>query len=432
MNTMITRSNILLCFCTVLLLSAIPASARIYLDITSADLRKLPIAVPYFIDKNDPAAITDKGKNLAELLGKALTFHGFVSIVPSSKYNNDRSSNWSSVGADFVVLANYETHANGVTMELRFNDAHNNKMLAGKRYKAPWPKINNLVLKFADEVVLKLSGEKGISNTKIAFVSDQSGQKEVYLADILGENIRQVTRHKNLTVSPRFSFDGERLAYTTYHRGNPNLYITDLSQSKKTKAISWRNGLNIAGGWSPNSKQLVTTLSKDGNPDLYLMAPNGNILKRLTTNEGINVSGSWSPDGSKIVFVSDRSGTPQIYIMNVSSQKVSRLTFNGKENTTPSWSPQGDLIAYTGRDNGNHHLFVIPAEGGSPTKITEFWGNYESPSWSPDGRQIVFSRNRNDKQQLCRIFLYGKDITPMFTIAGNQTYPQWSPRLNYN
>nr|MBF0221060.1 Tol-Pal system beta propeller repeat protein TolB [Desulfobulbaceae bacterium] len=432
MNSMNALSKALLCIWATLLFCASPAAARIYLDITSADLRKLPIAVPYFIDTNDPAAITEKGKDFATLLGKALTFHGFVSIIPANTYNNDRSTNWPSVGADFAVLANYDTNANGVTMELRFIDAHNNKMLAGKRYKAPWSKINTFVLKFADEVVLKLSGENGISNSQIAFVADQSGQKEIYVADILGENIRQVTRHKNLTVSPRFSADGERLAYTTYHRGNPNLYITDLSQSKKTKAISWHNGLNIAGGWSPNGKQLVTTLSKDGNPDLYLMATNGTVLNRLTHNEGLNVSGSWSPDGSKIVFVSDRSGNPQLYIMNLTNKKVNRLTFYGDENTTPSWSPQGDLIAYTGRDNGNHHLFVIPPEGGSPTKITEFWGNYESPSWSPDGRQLVFSRTRNDKQQLCRIFLYGKEITPMFTLNGNQTYPQWSPRIDYN
>jgi TolB protein len=407
------------------------AAARIYLDITSADLRKLPIAVPHFIDKKNPEAITEKGRELAGLLGEALAFHGFITIVPSSSYNNDRSTKWSSVGADFVVLANYETTASGMVTELRFIDTDGNKMLAGKRYRAPWSKANDLVLKFADEVILKLSGENGISNTKIAFVSDKTGYKEIYVADILGKEIKQITRHKNLTVSPRFSPDGSLLAYTSYHRGNPNLYITDLSQSKKTKAVSWRKGLNVAPAWSPDAKKLITTLSKDGNPDLYLMTTNGTVQKRLTQNAGINVSASWSPDGQKVAFVSDRSGTPQIYVMTVNNQKVTRLTFSGNENTTPSWSPKDDLIAYTGLSNGNHHLFVIPAAGGKPTKLTDFWGNYESPSWSPDGRQIVFARSRNNKQQLCRIFLYGKGITPMFNIEDNQTFPQWSPRLQY-
>ena len=431
MNSPNKSSKLILCLLIVLIFNATHAAARVYLDITSADLRKLPVAVPYFIDKKDPEAITEKGKELATLLGKALTFHGFISTVPASSYNNDRSTDWPTVGADFVVLANFDTTLSGVVMELRFVDTHNNKMLAGKRYRANWSRANKLVLKFADEIILKLSGEKGISNSQIAFVSDKSGHKEVYIADILGNKIRQVTRHKNITVSPRFSPDGSRLAYTSYHRGNPNLYVTDLSQSKTTKALSSRNGLNVAPAWSPNGKQLIITLSKDGNPDLYLMAPNGRVLKRLTRNMGINVSASWSPDGRKMAFVSDRSGTPQIYIMTISNQKVSRLTFSGSENTTPSWSPLGDLIAYTGRDNGNNHLFVIPAEGGSPTKLTEFWGNYESPSWSPDGRQIIFSRTRNDKQQLCRIFLYGKGVTPMLNIEGSQTFPQWSPRLKY-
>jgi len=421
-----------LCLLAVSFLFVNSAAARIYLDITSADLRKLPVAVPHFIDKKKPGVITKKGQELAGLLGDALAFHGFLTIVPSNSYNDDRSTNWASVGADFVVLANFElTTDDAMVMELRFIDTDNNKMLAGKRYRATWSRINKLVLKFADEIILKLTGESGISNTDIAFVSDKTGYKEIYVADILGREIKQVTRHKNLAVSPRFSPDGSRLAYTSYHRGNPNLYITDLSQSTKTKAVSWRRGLNVAPAWSPNGKKMITTLSKDGNPDLYVMTTNGTVLKRLTRDQGISVSATWSPDSRKIAFVSDRSGTPQIYIMTVDNQKVTRLTFSGNENTTPSWSPKGDLIAYTGVESGNHHLFVISPEGGHPTKLTEYWGNYESPSWSPDGRQIVFSRTRNDKQQLCRLFLYGKGITPMFNIEANQTFPQWSPRLKY-
>lgn len=421
-----------LCWLTALfLLCASSASARVYLDITSADLRKLPVAIPHFIDKNEPGAITQEGRKFANLMGKALAFHGFISIIPPDTYNDDRSTEWKSVNADFVVLADYELSDTGMTMELRLIDTHNNTMLAGKRYRGPWASAKSLVLKFADEIILKLSGDDGISNTKIAFISDKSGYKEVYVADILGEEIRQVTRHKNLTVSPRFSPDGLQLAYTSYHRGNPNLYITALAQDKTTKAISWRSGLNITPAWSPNGKQLVTTLSKDGNPDLFLMTSNGKILKKLTNAEGINVSATWSPDGNKIAFVSDRSGAPQIYIMEMSSKKISRLTFSGQENTTPSWSPKGDLIAYTGRDEGNHHLFVISAAGGPPTKLTEFWGNYESPSWSPDGRQIVFSRTRNNKNQLCRMFLYGKEVIPMFSLEADQTSPQWSPRIQY-
>jgi len=406
-------------------------AARVYLDITSADLRKLPVAVPSFFDKAKPGATTKEGKEMAGLAGRALAFHGFISIIPPESYNNDHAADWQAIGADFSVLGSYELNSNGIVLEMRFVDAHNNRMVLGKRYRTALDNYTNVIKKFCDEIILQLTGERGISNSQITYVSDATGSKEVYIADVLGDGARQITRHKSITASPRFSPDGNKLVYTSYHRGNPNLYLTDLSQSRKTKAISWRPGLNATPAWSPDGKTLITTLSKDDNPDLYLMTTDGKIIERLTKNEGINVSPSWAPDGKRFAFVSDRSGTPQIYIMDKNSKRVKRLTFEGNENTTPSWSPKGDLIAYTGFNSSSHHLYTISPDGGKPSKLTEYWGNYESPSWSPDGKQIVFSRTRNGKQQLCTIFLGGKGVTPLLSLEGNQLFPQWSPRLAY-
>ncbi len=406
------------------------AAARVILDITSADMKKLSVAIPTFIDPATPG-ITDKGQKMTDLVAKALTFHGFISVIPASSYQNSRDANWTALGADYVVFGSYGNEGGEMVLEGKVMDTKSNKMLAGKRYRAPWNKERNFLLKLSDEIIFQLTGEQGVSNTKIAFVSDQTGKKEIYLADVLGDNIRQVTRHNGLAISPRFSPDGGRLAYTSYHRGNPNLYITDLSQDKTTKAISWQQGLNMAPAWSPDGQTMVTTLSKDGNSDLYLMTTAGNILNRLTTNEGISCSASWAPDGKRFSFVSDRSGTPQVYIMDVGSRQVQRLTYSGKENTTPSWSPKGDLIAYTGLTDNGYQLFVISPEGGEPTQLTQYWGNYESPSWSADGRQIVLARSRGDQKELCRIFLKGQGLTSLFPMKGSQTYPQWSPRLQY-
>lgn len=423
-------ATILTALCAFTLLLAGQGQARVYLDITSADLKKLSIAIPAFIDQATPGIVTDKGQKMAELVGKALTFHGFISVVPSSSYQNQRDANWAAMGVDFVVLGSYGNEANEMVIEGQLLDTHNNTMVAGKRYRAPWTKNRSMLLKLSDEIIFQLSGEQGVSNTKIAFVSDKTGKKEIYLADVLGETMRQVTRHKSLAISPRFSPDGGRLAYTSYHRGNPNLYITDLSQDKTTKAISWQRGLNMAPAWSPSGQTLITTLSKDGNSDLYLMTTAGRVLERLTSNMGISCSASWAPDGRRFAFVSDRSGSPQIYIMDITTRQVQRLTYSGRENTTPSWSPKGDLIAYTGL-NGSYHLYVICPEGGEPTQLTNYWGNYESPSWSPDGRQIVLSRGRGEQKELCRIFLKGQGVTTLFPMKGSQTYPQWSPRLQY-
>lgn len=406
------------------------AQGRVYLDITSAEYRDIPVAVPYLVDKDKPDSVYDSGREMAELVGRALAFHGFISIIDPVTYGGRQSADWQALGAEFAILGQYESKPSEMVLELRLIDIHEGRMVLGRRYRGKFDRHKDMLLKFCDEVILKLTGEKGISLSKIAFVSDSSKVKEIYIGDVLGDDVRQVTRHNYLAVSPRFSPDGSLLAYTSYHRGNPNLYVTELNQSQVTRAISRRQGLNMAPAWSPDGKKMIVTLSKDGNPDLYLMNTKGKILKRLTKNAGINVSPTWSPDGERIAFVSDRTGTPQIYVMDLKTSSVNRITYIGSENTTPSWSPKGDWIAYTALIDGVHHIVIISPEGGNPVRVTKTWGEHESPSWSPDGRQIVFSRSRNGRKQICAIFRNGSGLRTIFDLKGDQSSPQWSPRLS--
>lgn len=410
---------------------AFAAEARVDLDITSARTRKVPVAVPYFLDRTGGAEkITDSGRQMADLMGRGLEFHGFMSVIDPANYGGRQDTDWQRLGAEFTVMAHYQTGSDGVTIELRLVDIKDGKMLLGRRYRGAWDTNKEMVLKFCDEIILKLTGEAGISRTKIAFVSNGSGAKEIYLADVLGQNIRQVTRHNNIALSPRFSPDGGKLAYTSYHRGNPNLYVTELSQSTSTRAISRKEGLNMAPAWSPDGTKMAITLSMDGNPDLYIMNMQGDVSQRLTKNEGINVSPCWSPDGSRLAFVSDRTGTPQIYIMDMRTRTVSRITYSGNENTTPSWSPKGDFIAYTGLANGSYQIFLISPEGGPAVQLTKNSGSNESPSWSPDGRQIVFSNKSGGQRRISAIFRNGAGMRTLFQLNGEQTMPQWSPKTS--
>ncbi|MEA3548066.1 MAG: Tol-Pal system beta propeller repeat protein TolB [Thermodesulfobacteriota bacterium] len=412
-----------------LLLPISVMAKRVNLDITAAGVRQVPVAVPWFIDKDQPSVVSGAGREMAALLSRALEFHGFVKIIPSAYYNNGQDTDWRDIGADFAVLGQYISSGSKLIFELRLINVMEGKMILGKRYQASATRKRVMLLKFADEVILKLTGKQGVSNTRIVFVSDESGKKEVYVTDVLGGQDRQITKHRFIAVSPRFVPKGNKITYTSYHNGNPNLYLTDLDLGKTTRAISRRAGLNMAPAWSPDGKTMVITLSKDGNPDLYLMRSNGEIIRRLTRNSGINVSPSFSPDGKKIAFVSDRNGRPQIYVMELKSGKVRRITYQGNENTTPSWSPQGDWIAYTGSFEGNCQIFLIRPDGGQPEQLTSTWGDHESPSWSPDGRQIIFSRKRNNKSEICRIFHNGKGEKSLYRLKGNQTQPQWSTWL---
>lgn len=428
--------SLLLVFMAALLVAWLPlpvqAQQVIDIDITDAAIKKINFAVPYFTDKNRPEHNHDSGKAMADLLAKGLDFHGFINIIGPDSYGGGQDQNWRMLGANYVVIGKYITEGPRLVLELRLIDASTGKMLMGKRFRDKLGKKRQMILKFCDDIILKITGKRGISSSKIAFVSDTSGYKEIYIADALGDDIRQLTRHQHLAITPRLSPDSNKLAYTSYHNGNPNLYLIDFTKSSQlTRAISRREGINYAPAWSPDGSFLIVTLSKDGNPDLYKIEPGGRILKRLTVNAGINVSPSFSPDGSKIAFVSDRTGAPQLYIMELASGRLERLTYEGRENTTPSWSPDGEWIAYTGNGDDGYQIYKIKASGGKPIQLTASWGNHESPTWSPDSRQIAFTRTRNGESKLCTITSEGQWLQVLFTLAGNQSSPQWSQRLKF-
>jgi TolB protein len=406
------------------------SQARVYLDITSPDFRKVPFAVPYFTNKNRPDEVSRKSKDMTALLTDALDFHGFINVIPPERYDGSKDTDWLKLGVDFTIIGEYEVTAENIIFEFRLIDISEGRMLLGKRYKGSLKISDSMVLKFSDEVIYQLTGEPGVSNSNIAFVSEVAGgHKEIFVADVLGRNIKQLTNHKGLAVSPKFSPDGKLLAYTSYHPGNPNLYITNWQEARLTKAISRRPGLNLAPAWSPDGQTMVITLSVEGNPDLYLINRKGTILSRLTKNTGINVSPTWSPDGKNIAFVSDRSGRPQIYVMNMKTKSVRRITFQGNDNTEPSWSPNGEWIAYSGLYEGHYQIFINKPEGGLPLQLTWNRDDHESPSWSPDGRQIVFSRRHNNEKDISTVFKNGTGFRTLFKLRGNQSSPEWSTRM---
>lgn len=409
---------------------AAPLSAeRVYIDITAQDLRKVVVAVPDFAGMQGQEE-GRAGRDMADLLAKGLKFHGFIEILDPQRYDGKSDADWNLLGVDYVVLGRYEVLDSGMLIEGRLLDVGAGRMLAGRRYRGSADQQDDMILRLCDALIEEFTGEKGISRSRIAFVSDATGSKEAYIANVLGLNMRQITRHKHLVVSPRVSPDGTYMAYSSYHSGNQNLYLTDLRQDKVTRAISRRKGMNLAPAWAPDGKTMIVTLSKDGSPDLYRIDTQGEILERLTKRAGINVSPTWSPDGEKIAFVSDRSGTPQIYIMDLKTKGVSRLTFEGSENTEPSWSPTGDLIAYTALREGLYQIFVIdPDDPLSARQVSSGWGEFETPSWSPDGKQLAFARKRNDRQQICAMQRDGSDSRVLFDIPGNQSYPQWTVPL---
>ncbi len=403
------------------------AQERVYLNLEMAKLTKIKFAVPWFSPLGTSAIDHKLEKNLADTLAKALKFHGIISIIPTAKYHGSAKADWKNLGVDFTIIGNYILSSHKIRLELRLLNISTGEMLIGKSYEGTLQQQDKMVFKFCDSVIKELTGKKGIASSQIGFVLQKDRTKEAYITDILGRQIHQITRHRNLVVSPRFTPDGNHLTYTSYHSGNQNLYITDLRQNKTTRVLSRRRGLNLAPAWAPNGQKMILTLSKDSNPDLYLLDNRGRIIKRLTKNKGINVSPTFSPDGNRIAFVSDRSGRPQIYIKDLRTNKEQRLTFNGSENSEPSWSPTEDSIVYSSLLDGIYQLVTIePKMGAIPTQITHDQSHHESPAWSPDGNQIIFSKSDGANHHIYGIMKNGSYQRKLFSLPGNQSYPQWS------
>lgn len=426
-KTFFTFCSILLC--SLLFTSVSYSQERVYLDISSSKSRKISFAVPWFVNKDLPTTPQNFGSELADTMAKALKFHGIISILPTSQYGGKQSTDLRKYDVDYSVLGNYTISSDIIRFEMRLIEVSSGQMILGKSYQGKSSQKNEMLFKFCDQVIYELTGKKGISSTQIAFVSNSKRAKEVFLTDVLGRQLRQITRHKNLVVSPRFTPDGSHLCYTSFHKGNQSLYITDLRQSKTTRALSRRKGMNLAPAWSPDGRNFILTLSNKGNPDLYLLDRTGNVIQQLTRNSGINVSASYSPDGRKIVFVSDRSGKPQLYLMDLATKRTQRLTFDSYENSEPSWSPTEDLIVYTSLRNGIYQICTIaPRTDAQPTQITTASTTHESPSWSPDGNQIIFSRRDGKVSKIFGVMKNGNYQRQLFTFPGSQTYPRWAKK----
>lgn len=402
---------------------------RIYLDITTDKTRKISMAVPSFISTG---AADTHGKKYASVLAKALEFHGIIEIFPKERYSDKQRIDWKQIGADYAVLGQYQQNNDKTNFQIRLLDVASGAEIMGKSFTGNTSQAKTMLFTFCDDIINILTGTPGIANSRIAFIGLKNNAKEVYLTDILGEDVRQITRHKNITVSPRFVPETSKLSYSSYHTGNQNLYITDLRQNKTTRALSRRKGMNLAPAWSPDGQQLILTLSKQGNPDLFLLDNRGEIIKQLTQRAGINVSPTWSPDGSHVVFVSDRSGRPQLYRMELATGNTERITYEGRENTEPSWSPKENLIAFTCMRNGVYQICTMnPFTFEMPKQLTTDFSYSESPSWSPDGKQIIYSKRGGKKNQIYAIMKDGSFERSLFSFSGSQTYPRWSQASSF-
>jgi len=414
------------------------AEARVYIDINAPYARQFPVAVaelkPLAGESGQEAA-----REMAETIRSDLEFSGiFRPLDPKGFLEDYRTMGltaaetkfqaWSMVGAEFLVKGGYTSDGTSFVCELRLFDVRQGQMLTGKRYSGTIQDARLMAHKFADEIMNQVTGEPGVFQTKMLYVSTETGYKEVYLSDYDGNAPIKLTNYRSISLDPAWSPDNRQIAFTSYKDGQPFLYRMDLG-NRGVRRILDRKGLNITPAYSPTGDQMAVTLSPDGDPELFLVTTAGQVIKRLTNSRGIDVQPSFSPDGTKLAFVSRRQGSPQIFIMDLASGASRRVTFEGKYNTSPAWSPRGDRIAYVGMENNEFNVFTIAPDGSDRQQLTWDQRDNESPSWSPDGRLMAFSSTRHGGQAIYIMTANGGHVKRVTKMRGKQTSPGWSGRL---
>lgn len=421
------------------------AEPQLRIDLELETRKKVVVAITDFVVKGSVKDVMGIAQEAKKILEKDLVLSEWFSPLQKPMFEElekmELSSSkvdyrsWHQVGAQWLIKAEYNVVANGKghAFTFRLYDAVNKRFLIGKRYKASPDLLRKTIHRFADEVVMQLSGKRGIAETQIAFLKQENSGKEIYLIDFDGYNLRQVTHDHTVNLNPAWSPDAEWIVYTSYAAHNPDLIMIN-AVGEKRQTLHRLPGLNAAPAWSPDMKKIALVLSRDQNSEIYVLNKDRR-LQRLTRHFNIDTSPTWSPDGKKIAFTSDRSGTgsPQIYIMDSSNgdkSKVTRISFGSSYNDNPAWSPNGDQIAYTSRVGRKFQIRIYDLNTNKSFLMTTGCESCEQPSWSPDGRFIIFRKGEKNRHDLF-IQKVGNGEARQLTFSGKGHSPAWSPYFKH-
>ena len=412
------------------------------IEITDGVIEPLPFAVPNFVA--DTPAASQLAAELSRVIAADLTGSGLFREIPQVAYISPYTqfdapvnfTDWKAINAQALITGAVSQSGDRITVRFRAYDVFAGQELgSGLQLSGTADGWRRIAHKMADTIYSRLTGEGGYFDSRVVFVSEtgpkNDRKKRLAVMDYDGFNVQYLTNSESIVLAPRFSPTGDRVLYTSYETGFPQIHVLDVGRVERRILSSGSGTMTFAPRFAPNGQTIVYSQTDGGNTDLFSMDINSGAAQRLTSAPSIETAPSFSPDGSQIVFESDRSGGSQLYVMPVNGGEPRRISFGQGRYGTPVWSPRGDYIAFTKQNAGRFHIGVMRTDGSEERLLTASFLD-EGPTWAPNGRVIMFTRETQGASGQARLYsvdISGRNLKPVKTPDGASD-PSWSPLQN--
>lgn len=421
--------------------AAMAQDGPLRIDITEGVIEPLPFAVPNFVAENGDAG--EYAANISRVIAADLAGTGLFREIPAEAHISSVTSfdapvayaDWKAINAQALITGAVSASADRIVVKFRLYDVYSGQPLGeGLQFAGTPSSWRRMAHKVADAAYSRITGEGGYFDSRVVFVSETGPKnqraKRLAVMDYDGAGLQYLTDSSSIVLAPRFSPRGDRILFTSYTSGFPEIYLMDVGSLQTRNLGQVPGAMTFAPRFSPDGRTVVFSLEQGGNTDIYTVDTENGQLTQLTNAPSIETAPSFSPDGSQIVFESDRSGGQQIYVMSSGGGEPQRISNGQGRYGTPVWSPRGDQVAFTKQNEGRFHIGVMRTDGSEERLLTASFLD-EGPTWAPNGRVIMFTRQGagvEGQPALYSVDISGRNLRQIVTETP-ASGPAWSPLL---